>query len=1556
MVRNTSSNRTLLRRVLSLFLLLAIMGPGAWLATADTASAQPITLDGDLSDWTDPDASAPDPCNDVIPLCKSGFDFTEIFVYYDEDSDTLFLGYDVMDAIGPCLQSPDPDPTRDVHGVPGDADGDNDPGAKTSIACIQGVDQGICVGRDEFYTFDIDTNLNLIFTDPEDLRLKYEGKGLSLERGDGTLIENWPINIVVGMAARTNGGPCPNENPNTFDIELSIERYSELDDIPVCYSVDVFSGSQVDGPVEDFLDEPLIVNKKTDPGIEVLKSIRNTTVSGEMGPFDDKRVAGKPGDVISFKVQVTNTGNIRLENIMVEDTLPDDYENIVENEAGCMLDNQKITCMIASLEPGASQEFEYSATIVQNPTKRVIINTARATGTSASEGAGSDLCGGDPVEDEDNARVALLDIVCVKEVSVDGGITYGPTGTAVPGQRVFFRVTVTNPTLGPLNNIVLSDQLVDGYDMPQDESGGLCIPNIPGNSITCTVDEIAAEMAVEFIYSARVRPEPFPNPPVLPNTANISAEFIPTQGDPIPLTTSCMADVMVIEPSVICEKLVSLDGVNFGSEVFAANCQTVYFRVTVTNDGDTDLFDVMIDDLLPPEFSNVDLGGGSLCGQAMEGNRIRVTCDLGTLNPDGSTTVNFSATFDGTANGARITNTANITATPGVGPEPEQQGEPIMTSCDADVVTQVPIINCVSGVSLSQGGPFVQNLDAVAGQEVFFEVRVTNAGSAAFFQTNVQDTLPPDCFGDITVVSPSISCANGTSIDCDLGPLNPGSSLTIVYRATLIKIDGLCTNDVSVTGTPGTLDNPGCPAMNTCSANVNALLAEILCEKGVSLSESGPFVPEITVQPGDTVFFEVLVDVTAQNEACFLDVELMDQLSDVFTNVTIIEGMSCATTGAGNRTISCPDLAPAPCWPADGDPRPLRVLYSAVVRDDLETFPDPITNTAMIDATPGVPGSDVGGTIIETECMAMLRVLQLDIICEKVGTPDPAIRGQKVTFEVTITNTSPSDATFTNVRLEDTLSAGFELGSINVLEPLNVCDINQAARTIECDLGPLAQNDSLTVRYEARVAEDAGPSVLNDATVFGVFGDDEIEVMSDCSDTIAVLDPCIECLKEGSLSLEGPYGQDLDILPGQRAYFRVTITNCGEVPFRQVSLTDMLPTGFSDVRIENGSACEVSGGTTVVCNDLGPLGTEPNAKIEVFFSALLSATQDPGGLTNIAVITGFTGSKENPGIEADNNCELPIDVLDVDFICRKLVSLDGVNFSETVEAVPGQLVYFKVEVENTGDVRVALRLTDDLGSAYENPMTNDGAICEFGGAFGNVLTCEFEIDPGPANVRTLTYDARLRENVSPGTYVNTVDLEGEGVIGGIEGGTIERPNACQANVVVLDPAIICEKGVSLDGVGFQTNLFVQPGDRVFFRVIIRNTGFAPLRDITLEDIVPIECFENVMVMDPDPTGTCTEDNNRINCMLGDLEPDEEITVLYEADVKLEPAADECTNTVRITAKTGTEENEGITIETECSASVTTIVIPIPTLGEIGQALMILLLGATLVIYYRRRVG
>ena len=278
------------------------------------------------------------------------------------------------------------------------------------------------------------------------------------------------------------------------------------------------------------------------------------------------------------------------------------------------------------------------------------------------------------------------------------------------------------------------------------------------------------------------------------------------------------------------------------------------------------------------------------------------------------------------------------------------------------------------------------------------------------------------------------------------------------------------------------------------------------------------------------------------------------------------------------------------------------------------------------------------------------------------------------------------------------------------------------------------------------------------------------------------------------------------------------------------------------------------------------------------------------------------------------------------------------------------------EGEHTGDVRVALRLTDDLGSAYENPMTNDGAICEFGGAFGNVLTCEFEIDPGPANVRTLTYDARLRENVSPGTYVNTVDLEGEGVIGGIEGGTIERPNACQANVVVLDPAIICEKGVSLDGVGFQTNLFVQPGDRVFFRVIIRNTGFAPLRDITLEDIVPIECFENVMVMDPDPTGTCTEDNNRINCMLGDLEPDEEITVLYEADVKLEPAADECTNTVRITAKTGTEENEGITIETECSASVTTIVIPIPTLGEIGQALMILLLGATLVIYYRRRVG
>ena len=1480
------------------------------------ALAQPITVDGDLSDWTNPDGSTTDVCNDVIQLCKSGFDFTELFAHYDPVEDILYLAINIMDdgdQGGQCMQ--DPGNNNDPHGVPGDADGDNDPSSDSGRCLPQQGKEQPCIGFDEFYRFLIDTDLDLSFSGPNDLRIEYRNNQLMVLTGQGEVINGITTQAAIGMGAASINRNCPNQTDN-FDIEFAIHDYSALDDIPVCYGVNFFSGSQVDGPPEDVPNEPFFVDNLADPMADIIKSVRNITTDGEMGKFNDKGVVARPNDVVEFKVEIFNTGNLPLTMLEIRDQLPPEYINITGLSTECSLGaNNLITCSIAGLPVGGMAEVRYRATVDPGVSNQVIRNVAFLNGDSIGEGS----CIGGPIpEVSDPARVVVFEILCEKTVSVDGGQTFQNMAQAVPGQTLIFKVRVTNDSKIDLDSVSMVDVLPAAYDQVMVISGE-CMAN--GNEIMCSVDTLPQQSFVEFLYSARLRPEVDPSQDVV-NTAVITAFF----GEVV-VGTDCSAIVDVLESSIDCIKEISLDGINFFPSINVVNCQEVFFRVMVTNDGEADLFDVTITDPLPAQYSSPSIVMGAGC-QVQGGG---IVCTLPAPLPSGmSTTVVYRAIFDGVADGQVVTNTATVTGTPGNGPDPEQQGEPVMTSCSADATTQVADIVCQKMVSLTNGN-FVNRIEAVPGQEVFFRVQLQNTGSAPFFSTVVFDELPNDCFANVQIVSGAGCTVNGTTVECDLGALAPQGTRTIIYKADVVGLDRLCVNEARVTGTPGTADNPGCAAISTCDAMVDILNVDIICDKNVSL-DGITFGNAVAAQPGDTVFFEVLIDIPAGGEACFLNVQLEDMLAPQLTNIMIVEGASCMVQG---QSILCSDIGPVPFCPGDD---PLRVVYKADLA--MGPLPETILNTARITAIPGIPGVEQGGDSATTECSATVRVLDLDIECVKTSTPSVVVPGQSVLFEVTITNTSMSDEAFEQVSLVDTLSPGFS--NIVVMEPAGLCEVNQAQRMIECDdLGPLAQGESVVVRYTAVVTSNPPVDPLfNDAVVTGIFG--EITKTSACNVSIPLLDPCIECVKEGTLNPNNTgYGNPIAAIPGQRVYFRVTITNCGDAPFFKVALEDMLPAGFVNPQIEEG-ACKIVG-NTILCDDLGPLDVGQSTIVR--FSAEVAEGQQPGEIVNIAEITGFPGTKQNPGETVMTNCPLPVDVLEIDFTCTKLVSLDGVNYFETIEAVPGQEVFFRVVVDNTGEVPLVMTVTDDIGSVYINTVTENPGICSF---TGSVLTCTFDLGVGQS--RTLDYRATLRDSATEGTYVNTVDLS-------VETGPAENPgaeqtktNECSANVVVLEPEIICEKGISIDGINYFPNIVVLPEDHVFYRVIIRNDGPVDLRDIRLTDTVPEECFINVTITSP--AGMCNANGNDIECEFLTLAAGDSIEVFYEADVKLEPA-DQCPNTVSITAESGTEENPGARIETECTAFASTIIIRIPTLSEIGFLILCAAFGVAMILYRRR---
>jgi uncharacterized repeat protein (TIGR01451 family) len=1492
------------RSLAILTLAVCLLGAGVW---ALPAAAQSVVVDGDLSDLAlVAQGDGPDPCNEIFPLCKSGFDFTRILVYYEVETDTLYFGIDIMDVVegGVCLGTPGP-------GVPGDADGDNDPCFDGDLPECEINEDQFCVGPDEQYLLKIDTNFNGLFGELEDLRVIYRGNTLRFENGGGQPLSNVTGDIVLGFAGAVGGCDCPNGNPDTEDIEIAIYNYSEYDPIPVCFIVDALAGSLVDLPPEDILTEPILISI-SEPGLDVTKRVRNVTQESE---FNDVGVAALPGDVIEFEVEVCNTGNVALDPVMLTDVLPAEYTNPTTPSGACQFTGNTLECNLGRIDIGDCVTVTYQATLVDPiPTAKVIRNTAVASAVSPEEGGGDTICGGIPVEAEDSARVVIIGIACDKQVSVDGGVTYAPTGEAVPGQTVYFKVVVSNLSMVELDPVTLTDVLPPQYDTVEIVQGNCTAGS---NTVECDLGPLAGETDATVIYRARLRDDANPDLDVL-NTATVEATF-----QTVSVSTECSASVDVLAPAIDCVKEVSLDGQNYSDAVDAVDCQQVLFRVTISNVGEGDLHQVSLTDVLPPDYQGPVIVNGLAC--EVTGNTVFCE-DLGTIPEGGAPiVVRYRAQFRRTDPGV-VTNTANVSAVPRSGPN-GAPGDAVATNCSAEVNTLVAQIECVKNVSIADGG-YRDVTDAVPGQTIFFRVKIQNTGTAPFFDVTLNDVLPADCYENVQVVTAGCTAVDN-AIGCDFGTLDPGNEITVKYTARLKDMPAdACPNLATVTGTPGTVANPGCAAESSCDAAVNPLTVDLVCDKNVS-TDGVNFFDSVAAEPGDTVFFEVLVSVPAGGEACFFETSLTDVVPAEFKDVAILEGTSCTVTG---NTVSCPDLGPL--CPTD---EPIRVLFQATLRDDITPLPEEIVNEAIVAGTPGVEQNP--GNPIQVSCPASVLPLEIDIMCEKSAEPLAVVDGQTVTFTVTITNISESDVPFDTVSFTDTLSAGFK-DIVIVQAPGGGCNVDQGTRTITCDdLGSLPKDQSHTVVYTAVVDNPPGPFLSNDASAEGRALNGSVVKTTSCPVQIPVLEPCLLCLKDASIDGTN-FGTSVDVLPGQRVFFRVRAQNCATDPVPLgVTLRDTLPAVLTDVRVEQGN-CSVTG--NVIDCDLGDI--DPGAEKFVIVSGVVPDDQPPGTFVNQATVTGTPFEGGNEGKEITSDCSVPFDVLNVDFTCTKQVSLNGTTYADTVEAVPGQKVWFRVKVDNIGDVQVRITLSDLLPSVFEGLATAE-PVCN---TAGNAIECEFDLAAGAS--RTVVYTADVRTDATAGTYVNRVDLTGDPGGPPTNPGTpITKEDECQAAVVVLEPEIICDKGVSTNGISYSPQLQTLPEDHIFFRVRIENTGQADLRNVHLSDVLPADCYENVVVVTPN----CTLTGNAIECDLGDLPVGAEpIEVYYEADLKEVPA-EFCPNTAIITADTGTSTNPGEPVDTECSALVLTIFLEIPTLTEIGFLVLVLLLGATILLYRRR---
>ncbi|MBI1853880.1 MAG: DUF11 domain-containing protein [Planctomycetes bacterium] len=427
------------------------------------------------------------------------------------------------------------------------------------------------------------------------------------------------------------------------------------------------------------------------------------------------------------------------------------------------------------------------------------------------------------------------------------------------------------------------------------------------------------------------------------------------------------------------------------------------------------------------------------------------------------------------------------------------------------------------------------------------------------------------------------------------------------------------------------------------------------------------------------------------------------------------------------------------------------------------------------------------------------------------------------------------------------------------------------------------------------------------------------------SDTAQVCLVDINCTKQ--VSLDGSnYSSSVTAVRGQTVHFRIVVSNPSTSDLANVTVTDTLPGGFTNIQ-ESDPQCSVAA-QTLTCN-LGTLAGGASRTIN--FTAVISNSAI-GTLVNSAHVTGSFG-----GSTVSHDCQAQVDVVIPCVSCDKKVSLDGVNFFASVTAAPGQTVSFRVQITNCGTASLTtVTLSDTLPAGYTNVQVISPGACS---AAGNAITCSNLGPLGPGAMVVVRYRATVSAN--SGTLTNTATVNGS-----IPPATSQ--DQCSAQVTVQPPCIQCVKEVSLDGTNYFGSLNVTTANAaLFWRITVTNCGQIALNGVTLHDVLPASLV-NVSTSD----GRCSVFGNTVDCNLGTLAGGASTSVVIQSNVA-GGFQGNIQNTATVSGHPGSSGNPGTSVSDDCSSVVTVGPPPrIPTLGEWGLILLSGLLGAALVLHRR----
>jgi len=976
------------------------------------------------------------------------------------------------------------------------------------------------------------------------------------------------------------------------------------------------------------------------------------------------------GSQISYLMTATNSGPSSARNLVLTDPIPAGTTLVsatASNDGTCQ-PGTPVVCSWPLVPVGTSRTVTLIVALPSSATPPATITNAASVRSDSFDNnpatASATVTG--PV-------TTSADISAVKSVV---------SGSPVAGGQVRWQVLVGNTGPSDAAAVVLDDTPPVGVTFTATSTGtGTCA--ITGGALHCDLGTLPAggsvAVTVDGTLSAGF------SAPTVTNTATAGS----STPDPNPANNSGSSTSSTITSANLAVSKVAT------TPSFTAG-QAAGWTITVSNAGPSDAQGAVVTDVLPAGLTGITAavagGGAPACTfQANPDGTTTATCPLPTIASAGSATIDVAAVVAPGVVAPSITNAVSVRATT---PDPD--------NTDNQTSTSTPI-QTSADLSITKTGP----ASAVAGQQIAWTVRASNAGPSDAQAVVVTDTLPAGITGASGTSSRGPCSLSGNVLSCTIGALSTGGIDIAISGTVDPAFTGTLQNATTVTSSTPDPDSTNNAASSSSSVTAAADVSV------VKEFTAGP-----SAVPGSTVTWSITASNAGPSVAT--GVVVTDTVPAGVSNVTAAittdptRVASCTVTG---NDISCQadSLAPA---------RPIRIAVSGQLRADVTAAT--LVNTALVSAAADTTPDNNQATSTTPVTPSA------DLSIGKAITSGVPVAGDLITFALDVRNLGPSTAA--DVEVSDQLPTEIDPDTVVASSPTGTCAVDGFG-LVNCALGtsapsaPAPAAAAVTITVTGRLTQSLGTELRNTATVSSPTADPATG--NNSSSVIGSVNESADV----AVTKTGPP----TITAGQVISWTVLVSNAGPSDARDVVLADLLPTGVGNATMtpEAGDPCS----SLAACS----LGTIPSGEsVAVTVTGTVASGFSGSSISNEARVTSTS-----PDPDARNNQSSASTAVDrsADLAVGKAVTPDPL--------VPGRDATYTVTVSNAGpsDAQASIAtdpLPDGLTPRLPGVSVTQGS-CEL---LGRTMSCQLGTLVGGGSA-TITIPVSVDAGYSSTNVINS---------------------------------------------------------------------------------------------------------------------------------------------------------------------------------------------------------